>query len=206
VYLGDAVHKGTAYPGEHDAIITPRQWDAVHVILQVSPRVRDNRTRNTTAPLLRGLIFGSDGRAMSPSHSRGRKGQMYRYYVSQAVLKGGAAEGPDIPRVPAGEIEAAVIAQVRALLRQPEVVVGTWRAARGMEPGVTEQEVLEALERIEPLWDELFPAERTRIVRLLVDRVDIKADGAAVRLRLEGLGSLVRDLAAQAPNARSAAA
>ncbi len=205
VYLGDAVHKGTAYPGEHDAIITQRQWDAVHAILQVSPRVRVNRTRNTTAPLLRGLIFGSDGRAMSPSHSRGRKGQMYRYYVSQAVLKGGAAEGPDIPRVPAGEIEAAVTAQVRALLRQPEVVVGTWRAARGMDPGVTEQEVLEALERVEPLWDELFPAERSRIVRLLVDRVDIRADGAAVRLRLEGLGSLVRDLAAQAPDARKAA-
>ena len=206
VYLGDAVHKGTAYPGEHDAIITQRQWDAVHAILQVSPRVRVNRTRNTTAPLLRGLIFDSEGRAMSPSHSRGRKGQMYRYYVSQAVLKGGAAEGPEIPRVPAGEIEAAVIAQVRALLRQPEIVVGTWRAARTMEPGVTEQEVLEALERIEPLWDELFPAERARIVRLLIDRVDIRAEGAAVRLRLEGLGSLVRDLAAQAPNARSAAA
>ena len=206
VYLGDAVHKGTAYPGEHDAIVTQRQWDAVHAILQVSPRVRVNRTRNTTAPLLRGLIFDSDGRAMSPSHSRGRHGQMYRYYVSQAVLKGGVAEGPDIPRVPAGEIEAAVIAQVRALLRQPEIVVGTWRAARGMEPGVTEQEVLDALERIEPLWDELFPAERSRIVRLLVDRVDIRADGAAVRLRLDGLGSLVRDLAAQAPDARRAAA
>jgi hypothetical protein len=86
------------------------------------------------------------------------------------------------------------------------MVVGTWRAARGMEPGVTEQEVLEALDRVEPLWEELFPAERSRIVRLLVDRVDIRADGAAVRLRLDGLGSLVRDLAAQAPNARSAAA
>ncbi len=69
-----------------------------------------------------------------------------------------------------------------------------------------EQEVLEALERIEPLWDELFPAERARIVRLLVDRVDIRADGAAVRLRLDGLGSLVRDLATQAPEARRAAA
>ena len=206
VYLGDAVHKGTAYPGEHDAIINQRQWDAVHAILQVSPRVRVNRTRNTTAPLLRGLIFGSDGRAMSPSHSRGRHGQMYRYYVSQAVLKGGAAEAPDIARVPAGEIEAAVIAQVRALLRQPEVVVGTWRAARGIEPGITEQDVLEALERVEPLWDELFPAERTRIIRLLVDRVDVRADGAAVRLRLDGLGSLVRDLAAQAPAAGKAAA
>jgi hypothetical protein len=93
VYLGEAVHKGTAYPGEHDAIVTQAQWDAVHAILQVSPRVRVNRTRNTTAPLLRGLIFDSDGRAMSPSHSRGRGGRMYRYYVSQAVLQGGGRSG-----------------------------------------------------------------------------------------------------------------
>ncbi|HEV7265583.1 MAG TPA: recombinase family protein [Falsiroseomonas sp.] len=204
-YLGEAMHKGKSHPGEHAAIVPQAMWDAAHAILKVSPRVRVNRTRNTTAPLLRGLIYDSDGRAMSPSHSRGRGGQMYRYYVSQAVLKGGTTERPAIARLPAGEIEAAVIGQVRALLRQPEMVVGTWRAVRASAADVTEQEALLALEQIEPLWDELFPAERARIVRLLVDRVDVGAEGAAVRLRLDGLGSLVRDLAACAPGAGRAA-
>ena len=197
VFLGEAVHKGNSYPGEHDAIITQAQWDAVQAILKVNPRIRINRSRNTTAPLLRGLIFDSDGNAMSPSHSRGRSGKRYRYYVSQALLKGPMQERPAIARLPAGQIEAAVTDQVRALLRQPEMLVGTWRAARGMAPEVTEQEVRLAMERIEPLWDELFPAERTRIVRLLVERVDVRAEGAAVRLRLDGLGGLVRDLTAQ---------
>ena len=197
VFLGEAVHKGNSYPGEHNAIITQAQWDAVQAILKVNPRIRTNRSRNTTAPLLRGLIFDSDGNAMSPSHSRGRSGKRYRYYVSQALLKGPVTERPAIARLPAGQIEAAVTNQVRALLRQPEMLVGTWRAARGMAPEVTEQEVLLAMERIEPLWDELFPAERTRIVRLLVERVDVRAEGAAVRLRLDGLGGLVRDLTAQ---------
>jgi DNA invertase Pin-like site-specific DNA recombinase len=206
VYLGEAVHKGTAYPGEHDAIVTQEQWDAVHAVLQVSPRVRTNRTRCETPALLRGLIFGSDGRAMSPTHARGRRGQIYRYYVSQSVLKGGATERPAIPRVPAGEIEAAVVGQVRELLRQPEIVVGIWRAAQGVASDVTEAEVRAALEQLDPLWDEMFPAERARIVRLLVHRVDVRADGAAVRLRLDGLGSLVRDLAAQAAEAARAAA
>jgi hypothetical protein len=104
-------------------------WDAAHALLTVSPRVRANRTRCQTPALLRGLIFGSDGRAMSPTHTRGRRGQQYRYYVSQSVLKGSAADGPAVARISAKEIEGAVIAQVRGLLRQPEVMLGTWQAA-----------------------------------------------------------------------------
>ena len=197
VYLGEAVHKGTAYPGEHDGIVTPAQWEAAHAVLQVSPRVRRNQTVGQTLALLRGLIFGSDGRAMSPTHARGKRGRIYRYYVSQSVLKGSAADGPEIARVPAGEIEAVVITQVRALVRQPEVIVGTWQAARAASPDLTEHAVMEALHQLDPLWDELFPVEQARIIHLLVDRVEIGAGGATVRLRLEGLASLVRDLGAR---------
>ena len=82
----------------------------------------------------------------------------------------------------------------RALLRQPEVVIGTWRAARAEDRDLTEVEAREALERLDPLWEELFPAEQARIVRLLVERVDVSPTGADIRLRLEGLASLMRDL------------
>ncbi len=53
--------------------------------------------------------------------------------------------------MPAAEIEAAVVGQVRALLRQPEVAVGTWLAARAEAPDLSEAEVRDALERLEPL-------------------------------------------------------
>ena len=33
VYLGEAMHKGTSYPGEHDAIVDRENWDKVHAIL-----------------------------------------------------------------------------------------------------------------------------------------------------------------------------
>jgi len=99
--------------------------------------------------------------------------------------------------VPAGEIEGLVLAQVKALLLQPEVVVGSWRAAGAALPGITEAEVVATLQHFAPLWDELFPAEQARIVRLLVDRVEIGEDGADVRLRLDGLASLVRDLGSE---------
>jgi hypothetical protein len=44
--------------------------------------------------------------------------------------RGGAADGLAIARISAAEIEGAVIAQVCCLLRQPEIVLGAWRAAR----------------------------------------------------------------------------
>ena len=157
--------------------------------------------------LLKGLIFGSDGRALSPMHTR-KRGRLYRYYVSQRVLKGEAAAGDDgvVRRLSAAEIEAAVVGQVRALLRQPKVVVGTWLAARAEAPGLTEAEVREALKRLDPLWEELFPTEQARIVRLLVERVEVGPAGADIRLRVEGLMSLVRDLGAISPDAVRAAA
>ena len=108
-------------------------------------------------------------------------------------------------RISAAGIEGAVIAQARGLLRQPEVALGAWRAARASAPDMTEDEARLALERLDPLWEELFPAEQARIIRLLVDRVDIGVGGADVRLKLEGLASLARDLGAPAEAARAAA-
>lgn len=92
-----------------------------------------------------------DRRALSPTHYI-KRGRLYRYYVAQRVLKGNA-DGDDgiMRRVSAAEIEAAVMDQVRALLRQPEVVVGTWFAARAEASDLKEGEVREALDRLAPL-------------------------------------------------------
>jgi DNA invertase Pin-like site-specific DNA recombinase len=191
VYLGEAVHKGKSYPGEHAAIIPQALWNQVHEIMASNPHMRAGLARNRSPALLRGLIFGADGRALSPTHTR-KQGRLYRYYVSQSILKGGADDAP-YRRLPAGEIEALVLDQLRALLRQPEVVVGTWRAAREEEADITEEDTRLALERLDEMWGELFPSEQARIFGLMVDRVEVGTDGADVRLRLEGLGSLARE-------------
>ena len=64
---------------------------------------------------------------------------------------------------------------------------------------------LEALERLDPLWDELFPAEQARIVQLLVERVDIGSGGADIKLRTVGLTHLVADLRLVKPKPRRVA-
>jgi DNA invertase Pin-like site-specific DNA recombinase len=189
-YLGLAIHKGTAYAGEHAAVIDQDLWDKVHSILAENGRTRSARTRAQTPAFLKGLIFGPTGAAMSPTHTR-KCNRLYRYYVSQDVLQHGRDACP-IGRVPAAEIEAAVIDQLRAVLRQPEIVVGTWRSAQA-ERDITEEEVREALLQLDPLWDELFPAEQARIVQLLVERVDVNEEGVDVRFRMNGIGALVRD-------------
>ena len=133
--------------------------------MQEGPRSRASNTRAQTPALLKGLLFGPDGAAFSPSHTR-KKNRLYRYYVSQTVLKHGAGTCP-VGRVPAAEIEAAVVDQLRAVFRQPEIIIGTWKAAKPHDGEITEAKVREALMQFDPLWDELFPAEQARIVQLL---------------------------------------
>jgi site-specific DNA recombinase len=193
VYIGMAVHRGTAYPGEHAAIIDQDLWDKVHTILAENARTRSANTRAQTPALLKGLIFGPSGAAMSPTHTRSGN-RLYRYYVSQDVLKRGPDACP-IGRVPAAVIEAPVIDQLRGIFRQPEIVVGAWRAARAEQVDITEDEAREALLQLDPLWEELFPAEQARIVQLLVERVDVRMHGVEVRLRPNGLAGLVREVA-----------
>jgi hypothetical protein len=203
VYIGEAVHKGVSYPGEHEAIIDRKLWDQAHAILIESPRKRAANTRTQTPALLKGLLFGPDGAAMSPTHTR-KRGKLYRYYISQTAMKRGR-EACVVRQVPAAEIERVVIDQIRALLQTPEIIVQTWRAARKTDKGLAENDVRAALLEFEPLWNELFPAEQARIVELLVKRVDLQPDGIDLRLRVEGLTSLCSELRGAAGEHQEAA-
>jgi hypothetical protein len=189
VYLGEAVHKGTPYPGEHEAIIDRATWDKVHAILAENTVARGNGTRAQTPALLRGLIFAPGGHAMTPSHTR-KAGKLYRYDVATDAIRRGYAECP-VRGVPAAEVEEAVVAQVRHLRCTPEVIARTWADAKNEMP---ERDVVRMVTEFAPLWDELFPAEQARIVRLLVERVDLAPTGLRVKLRAEGLQTLVEDL------------
>lgn len=166
----------------------------MHGVLAENTKTRTNRTRGQTPALLKGLIFGPGGYAMTPSHTR-KDGKLYRYYTSTEAIRNGYNECA-VRNVPAAEVEEAVVAQVRHLLRTPEIIAQTWAAARN-DIQIPEREVVETITEFEPLWDELFPAEQARIVRLFVERVDLSPDWIDVCLRAEGLSTLVEELQAQ---------
>jgi site-specific DNA recombinase len=199
VYLGEAVHKGIAYPGEHEAIIDRKLWDQVHAAFKESPRERAGRSRAQTPALLRGILYGPTGCAMTPTHTR-KHGKLYRYYASVDILKHGRDACP-VGRIPAGEIEAAVIDQIKGLVRSPEIVSNTAKEAKQAGLVATEREVREALHQFEAIWDELFPLEQARLTALLVERVDVDKAGASIKLRDNGLTHLIAELRSEQANA-----
>ncbi len=193
LYVGEIEHKGQCYPGEHDAIIARATWDRAHALLDENCRARAGRTRAKVPGLLKGLIrCGHCDAAMGITYTK-KKGTdtHYRYYLCVHAAKVGYGTCP-VRTVAAGEIEASVIALVRKSLTTPEVAARTYREACGLAPDFAdEQDIMIHLRQFNELWDELFPAEQARIIRLLIDRVTVQADGVQIDLRADGLHALL---------------
>ena len=192
VYRGEAVHKGTTYPGEHEAIIDARLWEQVHDIMGESPRKRANNSRTQTPALLKGLLFTATGAAMTPSSTK--KGtRRYRYYVSMDLLKNRETPDDGIPRrLPADTVEGAVITEIRRVLRTPETTAQV--IAKLNSDDSPEADAIAALQQFPELWAQLFPGEQARIIQLLVRRVTVTADGLVIDLRTDGIAGVMREM------------
>jgi site-specific DNA recombinase len=110
-YIGEVVYRGEVHRGEHDPILEPALFEAVQVKLAAQAVARRSRLRSSPA-LLSGRLFDERGNRMSPTHTN-KGGARYRYYASQAVLQRKPQATGSIGRVPAGEIEALVLAALR---------------------------------------------------------------------------------------------
>ncbi len=189
-FIGKAVHKENVYPGEHEAIIDKPLWDKVHSIMDKNRHKRSNRTRTQTPAPLKGIIQCQHcNRAMTTSHTR-KKGKLYRYYLCVNAAKTGYDNCP-IGMVSAGEVEGVILDRLRLLFRSPEMVARIWQKSEGLK----ERQIIEALKQIDPMWNELFPREQTRLLHLLVSKVEVSLDDVNVHLRVEGFNTLAADLA-----------
>ncbi len=192
-YLGELRHKEQWYQAEHPPIVDRALWDNVHAILATNGRVRGNATRATVAYLLKGIVFGNDGRALSPWHTTKKNGRRYRYYVPQRDAKEHAGAS-GLPRLPAAELESAVLEQLRTVLRAPELLHEMLPQAIKLDPTLDEAKITVAMIRLDVIWDQLFPAEQTRIVKLLVEKVIVSPTNIELRLRTNGIERLVLEL------------
>ncbi len=131
LYLGEISHRDLHYPGRHQPIIDRSLFDAAQAMLADHRIVRSERpTRSDSAPL-RGLLFDTDGDPMSPSFGVGRRGKVYRYYVSAPLQQGRAiaGDGDAVRRVPGEALDDLVLDRLRRVLRLPKLA-DEWTAAR----------------------------------------------------------------------------
>ncbi len=201
-YLGELRHKEQWYQAEHLPIVDQPLWDSVHAILATNGRSRANATRATTPFLLKGIVFGHDGRALTPWHSTKKTtGKRYRYYLPMRDLKEHAGTS-GLPRMPAAELESAVLDQLRNILRAPNLLSDLVPQAKKLDPTLDEAKVTVAMTRLDLIWDQLFPAEQTRIVKMLIEKVIVSPSDLEVRLRANGIEQLVQELQADRASTR----
>ena len=80
--------------------------------------------------------------------------------------------------------------QLRRLLRAPEMVAAMVPQAVALDPTLDEAQITVAMAHVERVWDQLFPAEQQRLIRLLVERVIVTPTNLELRLRPGGVGIL----------------
>jgi hypothetical protein len=153
----------------------------------------ETKVRSRADALLRGLLYAPSGERMYPTYSN-KKGRKYRYYFSKSEARFGA-ESKTYARLPADQIEAATVAQIKTVLSSPESVTGVCQFIRKNGAAVREDMAVMAMRQLGNVWEQLYPAEQHRIVNLMVERVDIVSGGLKVKWRELGWKDLIEEFA-----------
>jgi site-specific DNA recombinase len=114
LYVGKIKHKTEIYQGEHEPLVSVDVFQKVQSTLQQHGSGRGNYLLNKHGALLKGLVVCHHcGRVMTHTYAiSGSK--RYRYYTCTKAIKSGWKNCPT-KAVPAGELEAAVVDEIRCI-------------------------------------------------------------------------------------------
>ncbi len=184
-YVGQVSYKGEIYEGEHEGLVDRETWDAVQKYMDGNvPEGSRSRTLDGESPLRGVLRCGHCGGAMTPAYTY-KRGRRFRYYICSKDAKRAESECP-IRRIAAGEIEGHVFDWLGKLLRTPRVAAAV-ADLTGMEPR-------QAMDVLGDAWtDGMTQAEMARLVRLLVESVEINEDEIVMELRTGGMEALAKE-------------
>jgi site-specific DNA recombinase len=151
IYTGQIAHKDQLYSGQHRALIDTETWTAVR-----------------------------EGGRFTPSHAV-KKGRRYRYYVSAALIAEPGADRAQGWRLPAQEIEDAVIRVLADALTSPAMLLERFGTA-----GIPSDETRKMLDRATRLAAALSgsrsPAQRAKVVRDLIEKVIVDQQAISIRI------------------------
>ena len=114
IYIGKIRHRDLIHDGEHQPIIDTDIFARVQALLAEQAPARSSPENQTDVHLLTGLVYDDTGDRLSPAHAT-KNGKRYRYYVSNRLVRG-RKKGNDGWRIPAGELESIVDAQLNQIL------------------------------------------------------------------------------------------
>lgn len=158
-YIGQIVHKGTSYPGEHAAIVKTDVFEKVQAVLRANKTYSHEHQVERFALLRRMLRCGECGSLIQPAWTNNH-GREYRYYTCAKRIKAGYRQCK-LPTLPAGEIEAVVVDQLRALLRHPDVIARTYREVQRRTATGPAPETIERLAALRWRRDQIQDSIRT---------------------------------------------
>jgi site-specific DNA recombinase len=116
IYCGKIKHKTDLYQGQHQAIVDTDIFDRVQAQLRENGFNRGNRMPSKHGGLLKGIIRCPHCNVAMVHNMTKRNSIVYRYYTCVRAIKRGR-QSCRHPSLPAGEIEAAVVDQVRDISR-----------------------------------------------------------------------------------------
>ncbi len=99
-------------------------------------------------------------------------------------------------RLSADLVEAAVVTELRRVMRAPSITAQVIAHLAREGHAFAEADVISALQTFDDVWGQLFPAEQTRIVQLLVRRVTVTSEGLVIDVRTDGVSGVMRDMMA----------
>ena len=196
IYLGEIVHKGASFPGQHDAIVSQRLWDQVAAQLSNNDNAHRTGQSHSTPSLLAGKLFDTKGIRFTPTHAV-KNGKRYRYYTSQAAVQH-AINTPSITRFPAHQLEQVVLAQMQQFLQAPE----KWQKGVGNGPEVSV--AAERARNLGKIWLTLPAEEQRKLVQEIVRRVIIGEGALWIEVeRTKLLAHLLQEPDYRAPSGKS---
>jgi site-specific DNA recombinase len=192
LYRGQIEHRGQIHPGQHKAIVEADLWEKVAAQLMDNKRTRRSRGRNSSPSLLTGMLFDAQGYRYTPTHAL-KAGRRYRYYTSQAVIQRRETL-PALRRLPAHEVEEAVLARLTAFLRSPREVMQLIEACTG---SVVETNQLLAAAQLKSLQlNAASMQERETFLKVAIERIIVGEDSLDIRIGVGALTDLLLERSA----------
>jgi hypothetical protein len=165
IYIGEVVHRGQSYLGQHRPVVPRKLWDKIAARLQENNQAHRAGKSSATPSLLSGKLFDTNGIRFTPTHAV-KNSRRYRYYTSQTMIQQAGIQ-PAIARFPAEGIEQFVKSQVHLVLQTPE------KCTSGMRNSPSKDAAVEQAKNLAKTWSKLEISLQHEFLRNILRRVVI---------------------------------